>query len=72
MAEVRYEFLSDSHNCETCGTSYAEGYRIYVDGTLVKELLPVAHCFGGDNYYDDDLIAAILEHFGHTLDRKHC
>jgi hypothetical protein len=69
MAEVLIEYLSDSYECETCGTSYAEGYRIYVDGAVVRELKPSAHCFDGTNFSENDMLAAVLEHFGHKLAR---
>ena len=70
MAEVSFEYMTDSYSCETCGTSYSEGYRIFIDGILVKELKPVAHCYNGTNFDTDDLISAVLEHFGHKLKRS--
>lgn len=69
MAHVKIEWLHDSHSCETCGTSYAEGARVYVDGAAAIELEPVAHCFGGANFMESEVFAAILTHLGHTLEQ---
>jgi hypothetical protein len=68
MAKIRIEWLHDSHSCETCGTSYAEGARVYIDGALALDLEPVAHCYDGANYYDAEVFRKTLEHLGHTIE----
>lgn len=69
MATIRIEWLHDSYdNCETCGPSYAEGARVYVDGVVAIELEPVAHCYNGANFTETEVFASILEHLGHTLE----
>lgn len=68
MASIRIEWLHDSHECETCGSSYAEGALVYIDGKLAIELQPVAHCFDGANYMDSDVYGRILAHLGHTVE----
>ncbi|MBZ9943472.1 hypothetical protein LB533_20510 [Mesorhizobium sp. BR1-1-13] len=65
--DIKIERLSDTHDCETCGPSWAEGARIYIDGALVLELDPHAHCYDGDNYDDEAIFRRILEHLGHTV-----
>lgn len=70
MAEVSVETTWDSHQCETCGSSYADGFKIFVDGKLIKELEPVAHCFNGTFWTEEDVLDAVLTHFGHTLKRE--
>jgi hypothetical protein len=67
MAKIRIEKTWDSVDCETCGCSYADGARIYIDGLLVEELKPVASCFGGESYDDEAVFAAALKHLGHKL-----
>lgn len=68
MSEILIEWLTDYHSCETCGSSYAEGARVFVDGEVLLELEPVAHCFGGKNYSTSDVYAAIIERImGHTV-----
>lgn len=68
MTPIRIEYLEDSHDCETCGYSYAEGARVYFAGVLAFELTPVAHCFGGDNYSQDEVFRQILEKLGYSLE----
>ena len=58
---------TDSYDCETCGTSWAEGYKVYRDGALWLELKPVAHCYGGDNFTLADALQKIIEELGHTV-----
>lgn len=68
MSAIKIEWLSDSYECETCGYSYADGARVYIDGIIALDLKPVAHCFGGNNYDDRDVFTRILQHLGHTVD----
>lgn len=65
--KIRIERITDSHDCETCGSSWAEGAIVYLDGEILLELLPIAHCYGGDNYYDDIIYAKILEKLGYDV-----
>jgi len=68
MAKIEIEWLWDSgHNCETCGTSYAEGARVIIDGKVELELKPVAHCFGGDNWDQGEVYEEILKKLGHEV-----
>lgn len=67
MANVRIEWLHDSYSdCETCGTSYAEGARVYVDDRLVIDLTPVAHCTNPAHYSEQEVFGRVLEHLGHS------
>lgn len=43
-------YLNDWHNCEVCGSSYAEGYQIYKDGVLVVDKSPIADCYDSVEY----------------------
>ncbi|PJT22679.1 hypothetical protein CN884_11925 [Ochrobactrum sp. 30A/1000/2015] len=45
--KISIEWLGDTHDCETCGPSWAEGARVYIDGLLVLDLQPSAHCYDG-------------------------
>lgn len=65
--KIKIERLSDTHDCETCGPSWADGARVYFDGEVALELEPHAYCYDGDDYSDDKIFAAILERLGHTL-----
>jgi hypothetical protein len=66
--KIEIEWLTDCYDaCETCGSSYAEGAKVYVDGALTIDMSPSAHCFGGANYYQSDVYDAILKWLGHEV-----
>lgn len=67
MSEVRIERITDSHDCETCGWSYAEGAHIYLDGILVRSCEPSAHCTSPTHWDEEALMGEILSVLGHTL-----
>lgn len=67
MASIEIVWLEDTHHCETCGTSYADGARIRIDGDVALELIPHAHCLGGDHFDRDDIYKRLIEHLGHTI-----
>jgi hypothetical protein len=69
MARIHINWLSDtSPNCETCGTSYAEGAIVRIDDELVLALMPSAHCFGGDSWDQHEVYRLIFEKLGHTVE----
>ena len=70
MADIFIEWLTDSCECETCGTSYADGAVVTIKflGTLkVINLEPVAHCFDDDNYSSEAIYKRILDELGHKV-----
>jgi hypothetical protein len=67
MRELKIEWLSDSVDCETCGGNYADGARVWLDGELLLELIPVAHCFDSANWYESDVYKLILEKLGYNV-----
>lgn len=67
MSEIRIEWLYDEHDCETCGWSGAEGAKVYIDGELVIELEPIAHCYSGSSWDRDEVYKRILNHIGYEL-----
>lgn len=52
----------DSHDCDTCGSSYADGATIYLDGKQILDLVPIAHCYDNVHYYDIDIFIAIADY----------
>ena len=68
MSHIRIERLEDINECDDCGTSYAYGYRVYQDGKVIVNLEPVAACFDGTRYDEEDCQKAILEALGHTVE----
>ena len=65
--KITVERLDDSWDCEACGSSWAQGGRIFKDGVFWFELTPSAHCFDGDNYEDEDILIKIIEQLGHDV-----
>jgi hypothetical protein len=64
---ITLESTSDTYDCETCGTSWADGFKIFFDGKLAIELKPVAHCCGGDSFTPEDALVEIIKHLGHDI-----
>ena len=70
MADVYIEWLTDSCECETCGTSYADGAVVSIkfpNAIKVINLEPVAHCFDGDDYSVEKIYKRILDELGHKV-----
>ena len=64
MAKVKVECLSDYYECETCGGSYAQGGRLWINDDLVWEVVPVADCFGSDHYDLEEILIIALKKLG--------
>jgi len=68
MGTIKVEWLNDDHDCEICGSSYADGARVWLDGDLILELEPVAHCYESRHYDEADVYRRILEWMGHRIE----
>ena len=66
--KISIKWLSDSHECETCGYSSAEGAIVEIDGQVALDLEPVAYCCGPAHYDEGTVYRRILEHLGHEVD----
>ncbi len=64
---IRIEWLSDSHDCDDCGPSYAEGAVIHIEGREPIEMLPGAHCHDGESYGEAKVYTRILEELGYRV-----
>lgn len=67
MAKIEIKWLDDEHDCDTCGTSWAEGAIVTIDGERALDLDPLAHCFGSDDYSREEVLRRILAHLGHEV-----
>lgn len=67
MSTIRIEWLSDSHDCETCGFSGAEGASVFRDDKELVDLRPHAYCFDGASYDKEEVYVRILEALGHEI-----
>jgi hypothetical protein len=67
MAAIEIERITDSHDCDTCGCTFADGAIVRIDGAVALELEPCAYCFDGTSYDDEDIFGEILRHLGSPL-----
>lgn len=65
--DIRIEWLTDDHDCETCGSSYAQGARVTLNGEAILELIPSAHCYDGDNWSESQVYEMVFRHLGYRL-----
>lgn len=66
--KILIEILSDDHDCDTCGYTYAQGAKVTLDGKEFLMLEPVSACFGGDDYDYVHILTAILEKLGYQVE----
>lgn len=59
--KIEIKTLSDSHDCETCGGSWADGGIVYVDGKELLRREPVAYCYGVPSFSEHDLLVMALK-----------
>ena len=62
--KIEIETITDSHDCETCGRSWAEGGVVYVDGKEVLRREPVSYCYGVPSFSEHDLLVMALKKIG--------
>jgi hypothetical protein len=66
LKHIKIEPLSDEHDCEVCGSSWAAGFEVtFPDGSSLT-LEPYASCFGGKDWREAELTEEILKHLGYT------
>ena len=61
------EWLTDDHDCETCGSSWAEGAIVRLNGEVILNMSPCAYCYDSTSYSSDQVYRAILEHLGYAI-----
>ena len=64
MKTIRINTSYDEYDCELCGSDYAEGGEVYVDGSKVAEVEPVAHCYNRVKASEYDLLVLALASAG--------
>jgi hypothetical protein len=68
MRHLHVIHTSDYHPCDEngCSGGGAEGARIELDGMVLVNLIPIASCFGGTSFSEEDILQKILEIFNIT------
>lgn len=64
MPTLNFEWLSSSRDCEVCGTSYADGAKVYLNNSLLLNLEPIADCCYPRNYPQDVVYEETLRALG--------
>jgi len=66
---MRIEITPDheEYECETCGTDYATGGTVKVDGVEIVNLPAMAHCYAGQSFSESDLLVIALRKLGHEV-----
>jgi hypothetical protein len=67
MKRLIIDWLYDTHECDTCGATYADGARVTLNDSVILELIPVAHCTGGKTWFNDDVYKLIFEALGYEI-----
>lgn len=69
--KIKIKWLYDSHSCEDCGYSDAEGALITFENGQQLHLKPVAHCYEGQSWEPEEVYTAILKELGYELEYEH-
>lgn len=67
LNRIDIAWLTDDHDCDTCGSNYAEGAEVFLDGKCILSLKPNAYCFDSDDYPSDEVYIRLLETLGYTV-----
>jgi len=57
----------DTCECDCCGTSYAVGGEVAIDGTVVLSRPASASCIGSESWTEDELLVMALKKIGHEV-----
>lgn len=59
--------IHDEFDCETCGMDWADGAIIKIDDKFEYELTPIAHCYNGQSYSEEEILIDILNKLGYEV-----
>lgn len=70
MKTIKIKWLVDEYDCshEGCSGGWAEGAKVTLNGEPFLELIPVAHCFGGDSWTNEQVFEEILKKLGYNVE----
>jgi hypothetical protein len=67
MAKIEVTPIKDAYECDDCGTTFAEGYEVTIDGKPFGDYYPDPHCCKCLEYGFDTVMIDVLKHLGHDL-----
>lgn len=65
--QLEVTLLEDHHDCETCGSAFAQGALVRLNGEVVVDRTPCAHCFGSNSFPLDRVLYETLERLGYEV-----
>lgn len=68
--QINIIWLSDTYDCDDCGTSWSDGAKVYLNGKKIIDFQPVAHCFGGSHWDRDSIYREILFQLGYKVEEE--
>lgn len=68
MKKLKIIWMQDCTHCETCGYSFAEGFKTYLDGELIDEFVPHAACYDGDSISEEETYIRLFKKLGFELE----
>lgn len=72
MNKITIQWLTDEYDCEeTCGGSYAEGARVYLNNELLIQLIPKAHCYDPVSWTEKEVYEHIVEKLGYEVEESY-
>lgn len=66
--KIEIRWTVDSYDCETCGSSSAEGAIVTLDGEEILKLEPLAHCYNTIHFTQEDVYRKLLETLGYQVE----
>lgn len=65
--KIEIQTSIDHSECETCGSSWAYGGAVFVDGKEILSREPLASCYGSPSFSEADLLVMALKKMGHEV-----
>ena len=62
---VKITWLDDYYDCEQCGGAGASGATVELNGKVILDMSPQAHCFGGISYSENQVFIALIKALGY-------
>lgn len=64
MKKIEIETRYDEHMCESCGWDSAVGGIVKIDDEIILDVEPIAYCYDGVSYNENDLLVLALHELG--------
>jgi len=68
VEKIKITWLTDEHDCETCGSNYANGAIVNIGDHVTIVMQPSAHCYNGVNYNPEEVYNRILSELGYVVE----